>query len=66
MASEPTTFGFATALTIIGLAIMLYGVTLNSGQAPNAAVAVGGVVVVVAFAVLTAGVMAIDGGHESL
>jgi len=65
MASESTTFGFATALTIIGLAIMLYGVTLNSGQAPNAVVAVGGVVVV-AFAVLTAGVMAIDGGHESL
>ena len=66
MASESTTFGFATALTIIGLAIMLYGVTLNSGQAPNTVVAVGGVVVVIAFAVLTAGVMAIDSGHESL
>lgn len=65
MASQRTTFATALALTVAGLAIMLYGVTLNSGQAPNAPVAVGGTVVLVAFAILTAGVLAVDERSEA-
>lgn len=65
MASQRTTFGTALALTIGGLAIMLYGVSLNSGAAPNVPVAIGGVVIIAAFAILAAGVITLDSGSEA-
>jgi len=65
MASQRTTFGTAFGLTIVGLAIMLYGVSLNNGAGPNAPIAVGGTVVVLAVAVLAAGVIALDSQSEA-
>lgn len=60
MATQRTTFGTALGLTLVGLAIMLYGVSLNSGAAPNATVAVGGTLIVVAVGILAAGVITLD------
>ncbi|MFB6308673.1 MAG: hypothetical protein ABEH35_05015 [Haloarculaceae archaeon] len=62
MVNESGAFGFATVLTVIGLAIMLYGVSLNNGQSLNGVMIAGGTVIVVAFSILTAGVMTIEGG----
>lgn len=59
MISQRATFATTLALTIVGLAVMLFGVTLNSGRAPNLPVAIGETVAIVAFAILTAGVMAV-------
>jgi len=65
MASQRTTFGSALGLTVVGLAIMLYGVSLNSGAGPNAPIAAGGVVILTAFAVLAAGVITLDENAET-
>jgi len=65
MATQLRTFGLALGGTVVGLAIMLYGVSLNSGTGPNAPIAVGGVIVLVAFALLAGGVIALDDGSEA-
>jgi len=66
MASQRTIFGSAFGLTLLGLAVMLYGVSLNNGAGPNAPIAVGGTVVVLAVGVLAAGVIGIDERAETV
>jgi len=66
MVNESRTFGLVALLTLAGLGVMLYGVSLNSGQALNGPVIAGGVILVVAVAVLTAGLDALaDGDAEA-
>lgn len=60
MVNESRTFGAVVGLTVVGLLIMLYGVSLNSGQALNAPMLAGGGVLLVATAALTAGIGAIS------
>ena len=63
MVNESRTFGATVALTVVGLGIMLYGVSLNDGQALNAVMGAGSVVLVVALGVLTAGIMFVEDQH---
>ena len=63
MVRESRSFGLAVLLVLVGLAVLLYGVTLNHGAALNAVIAAGGAVVVVGIAIMTAGVIRIDAEH---
>lgn len=63
MVNESVTFGMSGLGVIVGLAIMLYGVYLESGMELTTPVIVGGVIVLAAFGLLTAGVARLDGGH---
>jgi hypothetical protein len=65
MASQRMTFGSTLGLTVVGLAIMLYGVSLNNGAGPNAPIAAGGAVILSAFAILAAGVITLDEHAET-
>lgn len=56
MVNESRTFGLVVLLTLAGLAVMLWGVSLNSGLALNTPMIAGGAVLVVATALLTVGV----------
>jgi high-affinity Fe2+/Pb2+ permease len=56
MVNESRTFGAVVALTLGGLAVMLYGVSLNAGQAMNNVMVAGGVVLLVALGLLTMGI----------
>lgn len=65
MASESTAFGLSILITIVGLAILLYGVSLNSGQSLNNYMLVGGGVVVMAIAIHTAAIMRLDSSYAA-
>lgn len=65
MANETRTFGAATVLTVVGLAVMLYGVTLNNGLAFNGPMLAGGGVVAVAILLLVFGVARLEPAHET-
>jgi len=56
MVNESRTFGSVVLLTLVGLVIMLYGVSLNAGQSLNTVVVAGGAVLIVALGLLVAGV----------
>jgi hypothetical protein len=67
MSNESRTFGLSVALTLGGLAVLLYGVSLTSGQSTNLPMIAGGAIIVVAIAILSYGIMDLDapeGGHE--
>lgn len=63
MVSEARSFGIGFGLVVLGLAVLLFGVTLNHGAALNTTIAAGGVVVIGGLAVVTAGVVRIDTEH---
>lgn len=63
MATEARTFGLASLLVVAGMAVMLYGVSLNNGEAPNGPIMAGGAVMLAAIGVLTMGVMAAEPAH---
>lgn len=66
MVDESVTFGLALAGTIAGLVVMLYGVSLTSGESLTIFTIVGGAIVLLALTFHTYGVMALpegDGGH---
>lgn len=63
MDSEARTFGAGTALTVVGLAVMLYGVSLNDGTAFNAPMLAGGVVVGAAIGLVLLGVNRLEAAH---
>jgi len=56
MVNESRTFGMVVLLMLAGLAVMLWGVSLNSGLAVNTPMLAGGAILVVATALLTVGV----------
>lgn len=60
MVNNPVTFGASIVLVIAGLAISLYGVSLNSGQAINTPMIAGSVSILTGIGVLTAGIMRLD------
>jgi hypothetical protein len=59
MVNESRTFGVVVLLTLGGLGVMLWGVSLNSGMALNTPIIAGGLVLVVATGVFTAGINSI-------
>ena len=65
MANESVTFGLTTLVTVVGLAIMLYGVSLTSGLSLTTYTILGGVIVVGAIAFHTVGLMSLDDAHDS-
>ena len=60
MVNEPLTFGASIILVIVGLAISLYGVSLNSGQALNTPMIAGSVIILAGIGTLTAGIMRLE------
>jgi hypothetical protein len=53
MANESTAFGFSTLTTVVGLLIMLYGVSLTSGEELTTFTIAGGIIVLVAISIHT-------------
>lgn len=60
MVDESVTFGLALAGTVLGLAVMLYGVSLTSGESLTVPTVVGGGIVLAAIGFHTYGIMALD------
>ena len=65
MVNETRDFGLATLLTVVGLAVMLWGVSLNNGTAFNEPMIVGGVVVAAGIGLITVAVMRLEGSAEA-
>lgn len=59
MVDESVTFGLALAGTLAGLAVMLYGVSLTSGESLTVPTIVGGAIVMLAISYHTYGIMAL-------
>lgn len=64
MADESVTFGLSMLVTVVGLGILLYGVSLNAGLRLNGFMLAGGAVVFVAIAIHTGALMSIDDAHD--
>lgn len=60
MVSDTVIFGLSTAGIAIGLVVMLYGVSLNSGQSLNTLITVGGLVILLSMG----GILAGGWGHD--
>lgn len=65
MVDESVTFGLALAGTIAGLVVMLYGVSLTSGESLTVYTIVGGVIVLLAIMYHTYGIMALGDSGSS-
>lgn len=63
MVNERTAFGVSTVGVTVGLLILLWGVSLNSGMALNTPMIAGGVVALAAVGVMTALVWRLEGDH---
>lgn len=64
MGNETRDFGAATLLTVVGLAVMLYGVYLDTGLAFNEFMAAGGAIVAIGIGVLVVAVMRLEAAPE--
>lgn len=64
MVSETGTFGTATLLAVVGLAVMLYGVSLNNGTAFNEFMAAGGVIVGLGVGIIVVAVLRLEAAAE--
>lgn len=60
MVNEPRDFGLATLLTIVGLVVLLWGVTLNNGTAFNQPMLVGGLIVGAGIGIILVSVMRLE------
>ena len=67
MASDSIPFVASIVLTLAGMGIILYGVSLNYGESINPPMVAGGVVLLLGIGVLTQWVIAVDeaAGGES-
>lgn len=63
MVNDRTPFVLTILLTVIGLGIILYGVTLNYGAEFNGPMIAGGVVLLLGIGVLTAWIISVDEQH---
>ena len=61
--NERTAFGLGTVGVVVGLLILLWGVSLNSGQALNTPQLAGGIVALAAVGLMTLKVWRLEGGH---
>ena len=60
MADESTVFGISLVGVLAGLAVLIYGVTLNNGEHLNELILAGGVIVLAGFGLLTLGIARIE------
>lgn len=60
MAGDGWFFEAAVLLTVVGLGIMLYGVSLTAGTAVNGPMALGGLVVLGAIGLILVGVLRLE------
>jgi high-affinity Fe2+/Pb2+ permease len=60
MADDSTVFGLSLVGVLAGLAVLIYGVTLTNGEHLNELILAGGIIVLLAFGLLTAGVAWLD------
>jgi hypothetical protein len=65
MVNETRDFGLATLLTIAGLVILLWGVSLNNGTAFNQPMVVGGIVIGVGIGIIMVAVMRLEAAHDA-
>lgn len=63
MVNETRDFGVAMVLTVVGLAVMLYGVYLDTGLVFNEFMAAGGAIVAVGIGIIVVAVLRLEGGH---
>lgn len=64
MATDSAVFGGSTLVVVIGLVIMLYGVTLNAGESMNVPMGVGGIIALAAVAVMALRVARLEPAEE--
>ncbi len=64
MVSEARLFDAAIVLTVVGLVVMLYGVSLSAGAAVNEPMAAGGAVVAVGIGLILVGVLRVEAEAE--
>lgn len=64
MVNETRDFGLAVVLTLAGLAVMLWGVSLNSGMAVNTPMLAGGVVIAVGIGIILVAVLRLEDPTE--
>jgi len=64
MVDESVTFGLSTLGTVVGIVIMLYGVSLTAGQELTAPMVVGGVMVLGAISLHTLGLTRLEDGRD--
>ena len=60
MVNDRTPFALTIVLTLVGLGILLYGVTLNAGEQLNGPMIAGGAVLVLGIGALTAWIISLD------
>lgn len=65
MVNETRDFGLATLLTIVGLAVLLWGVSLNNGTAFNQPMVAGGVIVAVGIGIILVAVRRLEEPHDA-
>lgn len=65
MVNETRDFGLATLLTIVGLAVLLWGVSLNNGTAFNQPMVAGGVIVAAGIGLILVAVMRLEEPHDA-
>jgi hypothetical protein len=65
MVNETRDFGLATLLTVVGLVVMLWGVSLDNGMAMNEPMIVGGLIVAAGIGLITVAVMRLEGTAEA-
>lgn len=65
MVDESVTFGLSALGNVVGIVLLLYGVSLTAGQELTTPMVVGGVVILAAIALHTAALASLDGGHAA-
>lgn len=65
MVNETRDFGLATLLTIVGLAVLLWGVSLNHGAAFNGPIVAGGLIVAVGIGIILVALMRLEESHDA-
>lgn len=65
MVNERRDFGLATLLTLAGLVVMLWGVSLNNGTAFNTPMVVGFLVIGVGIGIILVAVMRLEAAGEA-
>lgn len=65
MVSEGRLFDASIVLTVVGLVVMLYGVSLSAGAAVNTPMAAGGAIVAVGIGLIMVGVMRVEAATDA-
>ena len=60
MANDSIPFAASIVLTLVGMGVILYGVSLNYGESLNMPMVAGGVVLLLGIGILTQWIIAVD------